>query len=58
MKSPPLIDRFAELLAEHDLSAGNRDGSVPKVARGLGLTTSQGNTVMQNIRRRLGPQAR
>ena len=58
MADVPMIDRFADELAKHDLAAGDRGGSVPKCSRRLGLTPTQGNTVMQNIRRGLGPQAR
>jgi len=51
-------DRFAEELSKHDLETGDEGGRVAECARRLGLTPTQGNTIMQNIRRRLGPQAR
>lgn len=44
------LDQFAEHLA---------DGlSVPEAAQRVGWASSQGNAMLQRIRKRLGPQAR
>lgn len=51
-----LMDRFAELLA--NTAGTENDGKVPFVGRQLGLTTAEANGVMQNLRKRLGAQAR
>lgn len=52
------IDRFAELLSEHDADAGNRGGHVADCARRMGISPAQGNGILQRMRRDLGPQAR
>ena len=49
------IDRFAEALAR---SAGTPDdGNVGKAARAIGLSSANGNAMLQRLRRGLGPQA-
>lgn len=51
-----LQDRLAGLLAD---SAGtDHDGDVPFVGARLGLDMKSANAVMQNVRKRLGAQAR
>ena len=54
------LDRFAELLSEHDADEGgtNRGGNVAECARRMGIKPSAGNAMLQRIRKRLGPQAR
>lgn len=58
--------RFAELLSEHmteeDVAAGrathlDRGGDVAKVSRRMGISSANGNAMLQRIRKRLGWQA-
>ena len=51
------IERFAELLSEHDTETGDRGGNVATCARRMGIKPSQGNAMLQRIRR-LHPQYR
>lgn len=52
------IDRFAELIAEHDIATGDRGGDPRKAARRMGLDPARGNSLLQRLRQDLGPQAR
>ena len=52
------IDRFAELLSEHDLATGDPGGNVRKCAGRMGMAAQDGNALMQRIRRGLGWQAK
>lgn len=52
------LDRFAELLSQHDLETGDRGGDPRASARRMGLSPASGNGMLQRLRRRLGPQAR
>lgn len=45
------IERFAELLSEHDVEAGDPGGNVAACARRMGLKPAQGNAMLQRIRR-------
>lgn len=51
------LSRFALELSKHDLLTGDKGGNVVEVSRRLGINPSQGNAMLQRIRRRLGPQA-
>lgn len=51
------LDRFAELLSEHDLETGDLGGNVRLCAQRMGIKPAHGNTMLQRIRQRLGPQA-
>jgi hypothetical protein len=52
------IDRFAELLSEHNLETGDVGGDVAECARKMGLKPGSGNGMLHRIRKQLGPQAR
>jgi hypothetical protein len=51
------IDRFAQLLSEHDLETGDRGGDVRACSQRLGVKVQAGHAMLQRIRRGLGPQA-
>ena len=50
-------DRFAEELSRHDLLTGDPGGNVVECSRRMGVKPTQGNAMLQRIRKRLGPQA-
>lgn len=52
------LDRFAELMSEHDTETGDRGGDARSCASRMGLNAASGNGMLQRIRKRLGPQAR
>lgn len=54
------IDRFAELLAEHDAFAKppKKGGQAAACALKMGLSPLTGNSMLQRIRRQLGWQAK
>lgn len=52
------LDRFAELMSEHDTETGDRGGDARACAQRMGLKAASGNGLLQRIRKRLGPQAR
>ena len=56
-RSSGAIDRFAQLLSEHDLKTGDPGGDVRACAQRLGVKTQAGHAMLQRIRRGLGPQA-
>ena len=56
-KAMDATERFAELLSKHDLETGDHGGNVQRVSRQMGITSQNGNAMLQRIRRRLGPQA-
>ena len=51
------LDRFAEELSKHDIESGDEGGNVRECSRRLGLRPTQGQAMLQRIRKRLGPQA-
>lgn len=54
---PGALDRFAQLLSEHDLETGDKGGDVRAVAQRMGIKPQAGHAMLQRIRRGLGPQA-
>lgn len=52
------LDRFCDLIADHNLATGDRGGDCQRAAERLGFPREYGNSLLQKIRKRLGPQAR
>lgn len=50
------LDRFAELLSEHDLEMGDEGGSVTLCSGRMGIPTKVGIAMMNRIRRQLGTE--
>lgn len=47
------IERFADLLAEHNLATGDLGGSVIVVSTRMGISPKVGNAMLQRMRRDL-----
>lgn len=56
-KSSPGLDAFADLLSQHDASAGWPGGHAADCGLRLGKTAAYGKAMLQRLRKRMGPQA-
>jgi len=51
------LDRFAEELSKHDLETGDQGGNAGECAIRLGYRRTQGNAMLQRVRKAMGYQA-
>ena len=51
------LDRFAELLSEHDLETGDVGGDAEKCGRAMGFTPGYGRKMLSKLRAKMGAQA-